>query len=192
MFRKKRDDDGDKDSIDEFREPVRRPRRPMDRDPFDDMFGDFGQIDRMMNEMMKGIFGNMKNVEPGKPYVYGFSMKTGPDGKPIVREFGNVKPKGEKIINDAREPMVDVVESPSEVIVIAELPGVEKSDINLEAVGDSLEIKVDAANKKYYKRIELPCEVWDGVDASYKNGVLEIKLKRRVCEKPKGKKIEIK
>jgi len=26
------------------------------------------------------------------PFVYGYSFSMGPDGKPVIREFGNVKP----------------------------------------------------------------------------------------------------
>ena len=65
-------------------------------------------------------------------------MKTGPDGKPHISEFGNVKQgrvDGEQsvgpVVKDAREPLVDVMDAEKEIIVIAELPGVEKTDIDL-------------------------------------------------------------
>ena len=28
----------------------------------------------------------------GSPWYYGYTMTIGPDGKPIVKEYGNVKP----------------------------------------------------------------------------------------------------
>jgi len=165
------------------------------KDPFDEFFGDFGSfrgIDEMMNEMMKGLFNSGARIENGKPFVYGFSMKTGPDGKPIVQEFGNVKPGAKPVVSDAREPLVDVVEREKEIIVIAEMPGVNKEDIDLEVVEGGLEIRVDTPNKKYYKVVQLPGAVAeDATDASYNNGVLEVKLKRREGKKPK-KKIEVK
>jgi len=176
MFKKKKDKEGGSD-------------------PFDEFFGDFGSfrgIDEMMNEMMKGLFNSGARIEKGKPFVYGFSMKTGPDGKPVVQEFGNVKPGAKPVVSDAREPLVDVVERDKEIIVIAELPGVNKEDIDLEVVEGGLEIMVGTPSKKYYKVVQLPGAVAEDVmDASYNNGVLEVKLKRREGKKPK-KKIEIK
>ena len=198
MFRKKKDGEGEERDENPF-------RRPFD-DPFfgggmDDFFGDFSGIEKMMNDLMRNMFSGQGRAEPGKPFVYGFSMKTGPDGKPHISEFGNVKPGqidvdgGRSIgpvVQDAREPLVDVMDSEKEIIVIAELPGVEKRDIDLEIDGDRLMIKVDTETKKYYKEVALPDKVKDdATDASYNNGVLEIHLKRK-NEKTKGKKIQIK
>ena len=77
------------------------------------------------------------------PIVYGYSMTVGPDGKPVIREFGNVKrgPSKEwkEAISDTREPLVDVVEGDKEVRVIAELPGAKKQDIELTVDGKSLD-----------------------------------------------------
>lgn len=189
VFRKKRDEGkDDEDSYDPF----------LDRDAFgfDDVFGDFKRIDQMMHELMKGAFSGKIKFE-GQPFVYGFSLKTGPDGKPVFEEFGNVRPQGpastKPVISEAREPLVDVMGKGEEIIVIAELPGVRKEDIDLEAAGKSLEIKVDTPDKKFYKRVELPCDVLeDATDATYNNGVLEVKLKRVGMAKPKGKKIQVK
>ena len=44
-------------------------------------------------------------------------MKIGPDGKPEIQEFGNIKKglKGAPQIKDEREPLVDIVETNGEV-----------------------------------------------------------------------------
>lgn len=210
VFRRKKDKD--KDEGPEDRREREGPRRNVRRspfgdsffggkDPFDDFFTDFSRVEEMMNDLMKDMFSGKGKMEPGKPYVYGFSMKTGPDGKPKISEFGNVK-AGEissgkergvgPVVSDAREPLVDVSEREREIIVIAELPGVGKKDIDLEISGSSLTIKVDTPKKKYYKEVALPAEVKDdATDATYKNGILEVKLKRKKSKK-KGKKIEVK
>jgi len=66
------------------------------------------------------------------------------------------------------------------VKVVAELPGVEKSDIALECDGRNLVLKVDTDKHRYYKSLELPVEVDpDTSKASYKNGVLELILRRK-------------
>jgi HSP20 family protein len=126
----------------------------------------------------------------------------GPDGKPVIQEFGNVKPSKKPGAfgleqpalepKDSREPLVDVINETEQVRVVAELPGVEKSDIKTTISENRLTISVDSAKiRKYYKEIELPTSVDpDTSKASYNNGVLEIVL-RKVKPKPRGREITI-
>lgn len=96
---------------------------------------------------------------------------------------------------DAWYPSVDVSEGKKDIIVKAEIPGVEQKDIEVYLVGKTLTIKGEKKHEKeesdekyhrvesaygYYKRtIELPAEVDESkMDAKYKNGVLEIRLKK--------------
>ncbi len=129
--------------------------------------------------------------------MYGYSVTIGPDGKPKVREFGNVKPEtriGSPHIDvkEKREPLVDVMTTNGEVKVIVELPGVEKKDIKLHGTENSLTISVDTPQRKYYKEVELPAKVDPKeAESSYKNGVLEVALQKRKEEKPKGEPIKI-
>ncbi len=184
VFRRKKDDK--EDPFDDVF------RRPFDADPFEDFFGNFRRMNEMVNELMRNMFRGA-DIRSGKPFVYGFSIKTGPDGKPVIREFGNVKPGQMPMVSDAREPLVDVIEGEKDITVIVELPGVEKKDINLEVVGGALEIKVDTPQKKYYKSVQLPDEVIeDTANATYNNGVLEVKLRRKTVKKERGKRIKIK
>jgi HSP20 family protein len=129
------------------------------------------------------------------PFVYGYSMRIGPDGKPDVREFGNVKPEarfGRPRVNisEEREPLVDITETDSELHVIAELPGVEKDDVKMHGTDTSLSIDVDTAERKYHKVVELPTKVdTKETKASYKNGVLEVTLQKKKDKEPKGEPI---
>ena len=92
---------------------------------------------------------------------------------------------------DAREPLVDVTNEADQVRVLAELPGVEKSDIKTHISEDTLTIKVEAAARKYYKEVRLPSSIDpDSSKASYNNGVLEIVLKK-LKPRPRGKEIRI-
>jgi HSP20 family protein len=121
-------------------------------------------------------------------------MKIGPDGKPEIQEFGNLKKglKGPPEVKEEREPLVDIVETDGEVRVVAELPGVEKTDIKLHGTEDSLEISVDTPQNKYYKEVELPAKVRVKEAAStYKNGVLEVVIPKAENPKPKGEPINI-
>jgi HSP20 family protein len=134
------------------------------------------------------------------PFVYGYSFSVGPDGKPVIREFGNVKPsisggssdaRPKLTVKDEREPLVDAIVNDDTVKVVAELPGVEKPDIAVECDGRILTLKVDTAKRRYYKRLELPADVDpDTSKANYKNGVLELVLTRKT-KGPKPKQIRI-
>jgi HSP20 family protein len=143
------------------------------------------QFDEMEKELPRNLVRESISPDGSKrkeigPIVYGYSVTIGPDGKPVVREFGNVK-KGEgapwKAIQDKREPLVDVVRSEKEVRVIAELPGVNKEDIVLTVNERSLEISVEKEYRRFYKELELPGLVDPrGAKSTYNNGVLEVTI----------------
>jgi HSP20 family protein len=121
-------------------------------------------------------------------------MKIGPDGKPEIQEFGNIKKslKGLPQVKEEREPLVDVVETNDEIRVVVELPGVEKTDIKLHGNEDSLEISVDTPNYKYGKEVKLPAIVRvKEAKSTYKNGVLEVIFPKVNSFKPKGEPINI-
>src|SRR3989304_9492005 len=134
-------------------------RRKRGREPL------FGDIDRMFHDMEKMVDDEFKKftenvpkeyvkerklpdgstVKEMGPFVYGYSMKIGPDGKPEIQEFGNIKKglKGAPQVKDEREPLVDIMETNDDIHVGVELPGVEKTDIKLHGPEDSLTISVD-------------------------------------------------
>jgi len=131
------------------------------------------------------------------PFVYGYSVTVGPDGKPKVREFGNFKAetrmgKPYMDVKEKREPLADVITTDGEVRVIVELPGVEKKDIELSGTDDKLTISVDTPEHKYFKEVELPAKV-DSKKATskYKNGVLDITVPKKKEEKTKSETINI-
>lgn len=113
--------------------------------------------------------------------VYGFSIKLGLGGKPIIEQFGNIKATEEgTVVAEVREPLVDVLDEGDWVVVLAELPGVEEKDIHLEVKDDVLELTAEARDRKYSKEVLLPSEVeGNTVESSYKNGILEVKLMKR-------------
>ncbi|XES76665.1 MAG: archaeal heat shock protein Hsp20 [Candidatus Bathyarchaeia archaeon] len=191
-----------------FPEWTRRRKAPFGGDPF---FGDIDRVFREMEKMMEHEFKDFTEKVPKDyvkerklpdgstvkefgPFVYGYSMKIGPDGKPEFQEFGNIKKsqKGLPQVKQEREPLVDVVETGSEVRVVVELPGVEKTDIKLHGTEDSVEITVDTPQYKYGKEVMLPSKVRvHEAKSTYKNGVLEIVFPKVENSKPKGTLIDI-
>lgn len=79
-----------------------------------------------------------------------------------------------------REPLIDVSDRGDYLSVVAELPGVEEEDILLEVV-NVLKISVNAKNQKreYSKEVLLP-EPAKIIGKTYKNNILEVKLKKEV------------
>lgn len=162
---------------------------------WEDFFREFEEFDRFFRELMERSFEDLAKgkSEAGKTYVYGFTYYIGPDGKPVFREFGNVRPSRTGfMVQEEREPLVEVYEEGDEVIIVAEVPGVSKEDINLTVSDRELEISVDTPKRKYYKRVELPKDVDPNtIKASYRNGILEVKVKKVGEEKEKKKRIKI-
>ncbi len=170
---------------------------------FDDFF-DFGDVDRefermrqyMDRIMRRAVRGELSQEEHG-PYVYGFSMRLGPDGKPQIEEFGNTKPS-KRLEGDGqfeiaeREPLTDVLESEDSISITLEIPGVEKDDIELTVKEDKISINVDTPQHRYFKEVPMKVTVDpDTSKATYKNGVLDVTLKKRHTEDSSGKKVKI-
>ncbi len=125
-----------------------------------------------------------KGVTPtGKEFkgVYGFSIKSLAGEKPTVETFGNVvkeTPKG-PVVEEVREPMVDVFDEKDHILVIAEIPGVSEEKIKTEISGDILKLSAQDTDRKYNKEVLLPSKVKpETLERTYKNGVLEIKIKK--------------
>ncbi len=126
-------------------------------DPFEDIFRQFQEMERLMSEMMRG-FG---------------------------RDFGGFEA--------GFEPRVEMYETPDEVVVRAEMPGLDRDSIDIRVRGNYLIIRgVKKQEKKEEKEnvffsesfygefqrvIPLPVEVKEeGIEAIYDKGILEIRL----------------
>ena len=151
-----------------------------------DVFDEMERMDRLMDDMMRRAVEMPKTAEGVSPFVYGFSMSVGEDGKPVIREFGNVEPSARgPLVKEEREPLVDVMDEGKEVVVVTELPGVEREDIKLDSTDRSLKISVDSAKRRYLKELELPHLVDpQSAHASYKNGVLEVRFSKSDMKRP--------
>jgi HSP20 family protein len=179
---------------------------------FDEMFQGFDQMRRDMERE----FGNMQNNAPkdlvreyetpegGKvrevgPIVYGYSMTIGPDGKPRVKEFGNVKSpmswgrgRGSSMISSEREPLSDISMTDKEVRVTVEMPGVAKDKVKINAYEDKVEVVSEDPKRKYHEVISIPSEAdIETVKSTYNNGILEIVFKKKDQAKRKGKEIKV-
>jgi HSP20 family protein len=105
-------------------------------------------------------------------------------------------------------PPVDVYETRDDLVVAVELPGVLEKDIHLSMTGDVLSLRgqrgiaAEAREENYHRierwsgtferHVQLPIPVQaDRIRASYKDGVLEIRLPKLDEVKPREIKIEV-
>ncbi|RMF07258.1 Hsp20/alpha crystallin family protein [Candidatus Woesearchaeota archaeon] len=108
--------------------------------------------------------------------------------------------------SDYRQPLTDIWETDKEVVATVELPGVDKKDIQINATDDGIEIKVEKKDEKkeekkgmfrlervysgFYRFIPLPANVnADKTAATYKNGVLELRVPK--VKAKKGREIKV-
>jgi HSP20 family protein len=170
-------------------------RREMER-IFQEQFTDIDET-----KVPKDLVREYQTPEGGKvrevgPLIYGYSMTVGPDGKPKVREFGNIRSPtvgfvNKPLISGETEPLADVTTTDKDVKVVVEMPGIEKKDIKINAHDNTVEVfTIDTAQRKYRKIIEVPSEAdIETARSTYKNGILEIVLNKKA--KPKGKQINV-
>jgi HSP20 family protein len=165
------------------------------RGPFgglwDDMLRDFWEFDENMGKM----WDEMQKDPNARTWYYGYQVNMGPDGKPHVKEFGNVKPRGGQMQLGVREPLVDVSvdEKEGTVKVIVEMPGADKDSIKVNATEDHVTITANNSGKPYNAEVPLSVKVDPNTaDASYTNGILQAIFKKKGPEPPKGVNIRVK
>jgi|SRR5579885_499175 HSP20 family protein len=161
-------------------------------DEFDDLF------QRMSRPFLdiEDIWYELKNsskMQTFGPYYYGYSATLGPDGRPVIKEYGNIRPS---LIPNAenREPLVETIADEKEktLKVVAEMPGVDKKDIKIEVVGRTINVDAEHGKRKYHAKLPIKQLVDENsVKATYANGILEIKFRLKEEDRPKGKTVTI-
>ncbi len=148
-----------------------------------DIRDDFGRFEEMMNRMFENFWGRPR------------------------RQLLSSGERGEMLPAEYRQPSIDVVETDREVIARAEMPGLEKENIKINLTEDRLEISAETKKEEekrekgyvyremrsgsYYRAIALPSPVDpNNAQASYKNGILEIKMPKTEVKEKKEIKVE--
>ncbi len=100
---------------------------------------------------------------------------------------------GEQKLQKTRKAIVDMTQDEKNITIVAELPGLNKDNVNLKVTEDSIEITAENKNEdeikeenwirrersytKYYRKLKLPNKVIaEKASAKYKNGVLELTI----------------
>jgi len=138
-----------------------------------------GELAEKGEELRKS--GELRGPDGKVRGVYGFNIKVGLGDDGIkVEPFGNVRKDaktGTAVVEEVREPMVDVFEEEDHVLVLAEMPGVGEEDIKLELNEDVLSIAAEKGEMKYRKEVLLPA-AFSAAKMSHtcRNGVLKVKF----------------
>jgi HSP20 family protein len=142
-----------------------------------------GDLARAGEELSRS--GELKDASGKIRGVYGINVKTalGEGGQTEIKvePFGNVRrtpsdrPPGE----DIREPLVDIHEEDDHVLVLVELPGVAKENVNLKLTDSRLELSAARGKTTYRKEVDLPA----GCSAEHmswecSNGILQVRFNR--------------
>ena len=123
---------------------------------------------------------NLDHIKKGMKGVYGFTINTAGGGSPKVETFGNIKktPEGPKV-DQEREPITDIFDEENEIVVIAEMPGIEETDLQIDLKEDILEIMASSKSRTYRKELLLPSKMTiSKLSHKFTNGILEIKIKK--------------
>lgn len=123
---------------------------------------------------------NFDHIKKGMKGVYGFTINTAGGGTPKVETFGNIKetPEGPKV-DEEREPITDIFDEKDEIVIIAEMPGIEENDLKIDLKEDMLEISAASKSRTYHKELLLPVKASkQNLTHKFKNGILEIRIKK--------------
>ena len=122
--------------------------------------------------------------------VYGFSVKLGAGGKDFkVEPFGNVRrdrKSGTSVVDEVREPLVDIFDEDDRLLIVAEMPGVEPEDLKVDLSGETLTLSAERGHHKYSKAISVPeGTTRDQLSVKSRNGIIEVSCAKR-REQPEG------
>lgn len=147
--KKKKDEErrGGKEEEDREEDFLTTPYRP-------DMIAPFGlgfeilirELNRALEQML-----NDEKLWRGESRVYGFSVTIGPDGRPVIREFGSKPKPTVRELRDSEASSVvrsyDVIDLGDRIEVIAELKdAVREGDVKMR--GNSNEVVVEAGGRR--------------------------------------------
>jgi HSP20 family molecular chaperone IbpA len=89
------------------------------------------------------------------------------------------------------KPLIDIFQENNWITIIAEIAGFNKETLKINVNNQKLTLSGKAKDRRYYKSLNLPKVVIPNiVHTTYKNGVLEIKLKTATKEQTINKEAE--
>jgi HSP20 family molecular chaperone IbpA len=134
------------------------------------------EFKKRIDETDREIKNRLKKGYSGKPKVsFSYSVRTLVPSREGEIEIKRVrKPLIIRPREEVKEPLIDIFDEEEYIHIIAEMPGVEEKDIKIELEKDTIKI----SGGRYSKELKLPCSPKNIDEKSYRNGILEIKLRK--------------
>jgi HSP20 family molecular chaperone IbpA len=86
------------------------------------------------------------------------------------------------------KPLIDVFQEKNWITIVAEIAGFNKETLKIHVKDQKLTLSAKAKDRRYYKSLNLPNVVIPNTaHTTFKNGVVEIKLRKAVSEEPLNK-----
>jgi HSP20 family protein len=157
---------------------------------------EFSEAEDMLNRVFRTVGESGATASETLPYYYGYQITIGPEGKPHIREFGNVRPSTKGLVEQSttRQPLVDtsINEKENVIIITAEMPGITKEYAKVTIYEGLVTIHAEKGNKKYHTELPVNKELdADSTKASYINGILELRIQLKKSIRSKSKEIKI-
>jgi HSP20 family protein len=148
---------------------------------FGDLVEKLGELSKTGDQLSQT--GEIHGANKELKGIYGLTVKLGlGDDHPRVEPFGNIRQdreSGRTVVQEVREPVVDIFEEEDHVLVVAEMPGISVEDVKITVEHDLLTISAARGDKKYRKEVLLPASsTREKMQVTCNNGVVEIKCKR--------------
>ncbi len=156
-------------------------------------------INKVFERMLKNM-GFTQDDPHAQSWSYGYSMTTGPDGKPIIREWGTGLPetdnplKPQPYVPEIPEPLsqVDIDTQNMKVRVIVEMPGFTKESIKITGTQNKLQLSASHETRQIETEIPINAKVdFKSAKATYKNGILDVTMRLLEAPKPDGVDIRV-
>jgi HSP20 family protein len=143
----------------------------------------FEELEEMIDNALEDVEKSMRILlrsedvkELDKPRFYGFSIQMNDNGMPKLTKFGDSLMQSK----DVRTPFYDqyIDKERKELVVIFELPGIEKEEIQLKSSTNKLVLDAKNEDRSYNAEVILDSEVeTSSALSSFKNGILTVKFK---------------
>ncbi len=153
------------------------------------------------------LWDEMRRMQAEMDRVFSRFFSHGAFGKPE----GLLESTGKQMIErNFRQPLADFIDKGNELVAKLEMPGVDKKDIQITATKNGIEVRAEnkdeysEADKKrgkvrierrysgFYRYFSLPEGAdTDKIEATCKNGILEMRIPKKQIKKKDVKRIEV-
>jgi len=139
---------------------------------FDDLLKTLLEFIRALDELaQREVVKKGKGELAGADVVYSYTVR-------YLSPYARPKASPTK---DVEKQLVDVFDRGDHIVVVAFMPNVKEEDLKFRIDDGTLKITSNVAGTKVLKEISIPkdSEVDKILNASFKNGVLEIRLRKK-------------